>query len=494
MRILKKGRNFFNNKIMKSTIITVILFLVIIAIYIELNIIVDKLKFPETDITSSKLYSISDETMRKINSIDKKVTIKLYNFDEYMSKTNIENSVALIQKYNDANKNIVIEMDNSTDYRNPTIVVCCDNNEKIVDIDYLYTYNLSTNTYMDIDYDLTEQELTNAIMEVSSQNKKSIYFCVTHSAYGTKIQEIYATAVSRLSTQLNDVYMINISNTEKIPDDCDVLIIPRVTEDFTMEEKNKIIDYINRGGNIIALQEAKSLIDSGETPNYQEILDLYGVSISDSIVMEGTPEYMLSGKPDFVIPQINKQSSIGKNMEENAKLFMIYAAKINMADEETLDNLNVSYEVVASTSDTSFLRNDIDNTSYEKIDTDEDAPNSTVAALITKKVDDDKTSKLLIFSNSVFISDYNISIKDKITSEVKTRATLSINDNEEIFEHAIKYLSENEDAILLRKPYSNSIPTVKLIENNGIVKLFFGLPLVVIFVGIIVWRHRKNKK
>ena len=490
---MKKGRNFINNKIMKSTIITIIIFLVIIALYIELNILVDKLNFPEKDITSSKLYSISDETKNKINSIEKKVTIKLYNFDEYMSETNIENSVMLIQKYNDTNKNIVIEMDNSTNYRKPTIVVSSENNEKVIDIDYLYTYSLSTNTYMDIDYDLTEQELTNAIVEVTSENKKNIYFCVTHSAYGTKIQDIYATVVSRMSNQLNDVYMINISNTEKIPDDCDILIIPRITEDFSTEEKNKVIDYINKGGNIIALQEAKSLIDSSDTPNYQEILDLYGVNISDGILMEETSEYMLSGKPDFIIPQVNKQSSIGKSMQENAKLFMIYAAKINIADEEALNNLNASYEVVASTSDSSFLRNEIDNTSYERIDTDEDAPNSTVAALITKKIDENKTSKLLIFSNSVFISDYNISIKDKITNEVKTRATISTNDNEEIFEQAINYISENKEAILLKKQYSNSIPTLKLIENNGIVKLFFGLPLVIIFIGIIVWRYRKNK-
>lgn len=491
---MKKGFNFASKKIMKSTIITIVLFLVIIALYIELNIIVDKFNFPEKDITSSKLYSISDDTKNKIQNIEKEVKIKLYNFDEYLSKSNIENSFELIQKYNDVNKNIIIEKDNSTDYRNPTIVVSCGEKEKIVDIDYLYTYSLSTDTYTDVDYDLTEQELTNAIVEVTADNKKNIYFCISHSAYGTKIQEIYATAVSRISTQLNDVYMINLSNAEVIPDNCDILIIPRVTEDFSVEEKNKIIDYINRGGNIIALQEAKSLIDCGDTPNYQEILDMYGVSISDSIVMEGTSEFMLSGKPDFVIPQVNKESCIGKYMEDNSKLFMIYAAKINIADQEILDSLNASYEVIAHTSNTSFLRNDIDNTSTERIDTDEDAPSSTVAALITKKIDENKASKLLVFSNSVFISDYNISIKDKITNETKTRATLSMNDNEEIFEQAIKYLSGNEDVVLVKKSYSDSIPTIKILENEGIIKLFFGLPLVVIFIGIIVWRHRKNKK
>ena len=154
--------------------------------------------------------------------------------------------------------------------------------------------------------------------------KKKIYFCISHSAYGTKIQEIYATAVSRISTQLNDVYMINVTNTEKIPDECNLLIIPRITEDLKKKKKDKIVDYINNGGNLLILQEAKSLIHSEDMPNYQEILDLYGVSISDTIIMEGNSEFMLTGKPDYVIPQVNKDSSIGKNMQENSKLFMIY--------------------------------------------------------------------------------------------------------------------------------------------------------------------------
>lgn len=487
-------QNFSNKKIMKSTIITIILFAVIIAIYIEFNIIIEKLNIPEKDLTSSKLYSISEESKNRLSPINKEVKIKLYNFEEYMSESNIENSVSIIEKYNNINKNIIVEKDNSTDYSEPTIIVSCGEKTKQIDIDYLYTYNFSTDTYTDIDYDLTEQELTNAIVEVTSDSKKNIYFCISHSAYGTNIQEIYATVVSRLSTQLNDVYMINISNAEKIPDDCSILIIPRVIEDFSEEEKNKIIDYINNGGDIIALQEAKSLIDSTDTPNYQQILDMYGVSISDGIVMEGSSDYMLSGKPDFIVPQINKESSIGKSLEDNSKIFMIYAAKINLADEEILNNLDVTYEVIASSSNTAFLRNEIDNTSYERINTDEDAPNAMVAALVTKNIDENKTSKLLIFSNSVFISDYNISIKDKITNSVKTRATLSINNNEELLEKSINYLSENKEALLLKKSYSNSISTIKLIENNEIIKLFFGLPLVVLFTGIIVWRYRKNKK
>lgn len=491
MKILQ---DLSKKKIMKSTIITIVLFIVTIALYIELNIIIEKLHIPEKDITTSKLYSISDNTENRVKNIDKEVKITLYNFDEYMGKSNINNSVAIIEKYSELNKNIHVEKNNSTNYTEPTIVVSCGENKKEINVNYLYTYKFSTNTYTDIEYDLTEQELTNAIMEVTSQSKKNIYFCISHSAYGAEIQNIYATIISRISTKLNDIYMINITNAEKIPDDCDVLIISRVVEDFSDEEKSKLVDYINNGGDIVVLQDAKTLIKSQDTPNYQEILDMYGVNISDSLIMESGSENMLINMPDFILPKVNEQSNIGKKLENDARLFMIYAAKINFADQDTLDNLNVSYEVIAKSSEESFLRNDIANTSKERIETDEDSPNAVVAALVTKDIGENKKSKLLIFSNSVFISDYNIAIQDKVTSEVKNRATLYVNDNEAFFEQAIRYLANNEESLLLQKSYSNSVPTIKLIENDGIVKLFFSLPLIVLCIGIIVWRHRKNKK
>lgn len=505
---MKKSLNFSNKKMAKHTIITIVIFAIIIALYIELNILIDKFNISDIDLTESKLYSITDNTKERISSINKKVKIQIINFNEYLYASNISNSVNVIKKYTDINSNITVEETNSNDYGIPCITVSCDNNIEIISLDDLYTYEYSTDTYTEEDFDVTEELITNAILNVTLEEKNKVYMYITHSSYKENITACFSVLNNKIKEELNDIYYLDLSEAENIPGDCSCLIIPAIKEDITEQEKEKIINYINKGGNILLMQEAYGILNV-DVPNFKEILNLYGFSISDGVILENSSDNMISGIPEYIVPEINYNSTIGKNLDKNSKISLIDAGKIEFKDEETLKQLNVSYEIISQVSNTAYYRSDLSNKEYMKSDSDEEASNAIVSALIKKQIDENNYSELIVFSNSVFatnaieVQDSNgnssvinlIYIPDILNKEKISRSSaININNNQEILENSIKYLSNNTDSLILRKKYYNNIPTLNLLKSSTIVELLFGLPMIIIFIGYIVWRMRRNKR
>ena len=68
-------------KILRNLLVTILLMLVIVALCVGLNILIDKLNIPDVDLTQEKLYSLSQESKDKIKSV-KDTKIILYNMDD----------------------------------------------------------------------------------------------------------------------------------------------------------------------------------------------------------------------------------------------------------------------------------------------------------------------------------------------------------------------------------------------------------------------------
>ena len=70
---MKNALEVLKKKWLKDTSLTLLLIAIIVAIYFEVNVLVDKLNVPDIDLTKSQIYSLSNETKDKIKGIDKKI-------------------------------------------------------------------------------------------------------------------------------------------------------------------------------------------------------------------------------------------------------------------------------------------------------------------------------------------------------------------------------------------------------------------------------------
>ncbi|MBR3199446.1 MAG: Gldg family protein [Bacilli bacterium] len=477
----------------KQALLSVLLFVVIIVLYMELNVIINKANIEKIDITENKTYSLSNDTISRISKIDKDVQIKLIDFENYTNYSAINDIVEIADKYPRINSKISVTMSSSeTADENgalyPHLIIKTAENEQELTVDELFLYKYYTMWSYNDEYYISEEVLTNCILNVANNEAKKVYLLKDKMIYSEKYILSLATRIKNLGN--NYGYLDFTKNTD-IPNDCALIILPPVKEDLSDTEKVAIEKYINNGGNILFLEESKSLTQI-ETPNYDYIMSLYGFTISDGIILEKNNR-VVEDNPGLIYTNINQDNEIFNNMKNHPAMSVMDSGVINIADTDKMNELGVTYKTLATSSQESYMRKDLTDSNLDKSENDVDTPNAVLGAYFTKKIGD-KTSKAIVFSSSLFASDRPVYVKDFVTGKNVAVSLIYMNDNEEIITNSIKYLTENENTILARKKHYDTVPGIGLIKDGITLKIVFFIPVLIVFIGIMVWRHRKNKK
>lgn len=80
---MKKFLEIIKNKWLIKWTTTIALIIIVIAAYILLNWGIGKINVEDIDFTEKKLYSLSDETKKKIENLNQEITIQLINMKDY---------------------------------------------------------------------------------------------------------------------------------------------------------------------------------------------------------------------------------------------------------------------------------------------------------------------------------------------------------------------------------------------------------------------------
>lgn len=493
----------FKDKTKKQAILSLLLFIVVIALYIELNVLISKLNIPDIDVTEAKIYSITEESKAKLSSIDKEVKIQLVNFENYENYIIIDDVMTLLKQYKKINNKIEIEsITTNTEEelvsKYPYIIISSEEKEYVILLDYLVSYKYNSDYGYEEEFYISEETLTNSIINVTKDNIDKVYFYLEKSVYtkGT----IFTSVINRLNSMGVQVDFLELSESLSIPEDCKCIIIPPLGRDMSSEgdvladisdqEKDVLVDYIENGGNMMFLQESKSLMNL-ETPNLDYIMNLYGFSISDGLIIE--KENRIQNNPGNIYANINFNNNVFKSLNKNSKLSMFEASKINIENEEKLSELGVTYQVLATGSNTAYLRRDLENSSTDICDSDEPA-NGAILGLCAEKTVNGVTSKAIVYSNSVFAVNSPIYLKDSISNKNIGVEMILIDDNEEIISNSIRYLINNNDIVMSKKVHYDLVPSSNLLTDGITLKIIFIIPMIIIFLGYFVWKNRKNKK
>lgn len=477
----------------KQALLSVLLFVVIIVLYMEANVILKRADIEKLDVTEGKVYSLSEESISRISAIDKDVNIKLIDFDNYIDYSAISDIVELVNKYSKVNSKISVTMTSSdTADENgalyPHLIISSSDKEQELTVDELLLYKYFTQWSSNEEYYISEEVLTNTILNVTNNDTKKVYLFKDKMVYSEKYIMSLATRIKNLG---NNYGYLDLSDSKEIPSDCALIILPPLKEDLSNNEKISIENYINNGGNILFLEESKTLT-AIDTPNYDYIMSLYGFSVSDGVVLERNNR-VVEDNPGLIYATIHHDNDILNNLNKHANVSLMDSGIVNFENNEKLNELGVTYQILVSTSNEAYLRKDLADANLDKSENDIDCPNATIGAFITKKVGE-KSSKAIVFSNSLFVSDRPVYVKDFITGKNVAVSLNYMNDNEEIIASSIKYLSENKNTIMARKKHYDTVPGVGLLKDGITLKIIFIIPVIIIAIGFIVWRHRKNKK
>lgn len=479
----KKSRNQLK-KWLRQTSLTVLLIAIIVAAGIGINLAVENANLTDFDFTQDKIYSLSEQSKQIAESVDKDVNIILINMaeaqEDFANKYNSINDKITVEVIDDvtARPDLTEEYGISSD--SSVIIVESGDKEKLLSSYDLYTIDYTTYTQKDI----TEEALTNAIIDVTTDEKPIVYALTGHNKYST---DYFYYFYQDLEDEAYEVKDLDLLTTGSVPEDCSALMITTLAEDITEAERDAILDYINNGGKIILFSDPNST--GKEMPNFQDVLDEYGISISEGVILEQDSSKMLYGTPSAILVTVSPNTSVTSNTNMNINACFMTTGRIDIADSEKLEELGVTVETLATAGENAFYRTDYAIETTSKTDADEDAGNATLGALIEKTIDDDTTSELIVYANNIFITNLQIAISQQYYSYA-----LDFYNNEDLAINSIAYLTGRDNMITIRKDVETTNYTVTAEQNTIILIIIFTIPVVIIIIGIVVWQVRRRKK
>ena len=490
----EKKPNKFIQTIKKKWLVdgskTFLLVVIIIAIFIGINMGMQTLELTPLDFSQDQLYTLTEESKERVKDIDKDVHIYFIGY------TDEDTNLSLAKQYKNANEKIVaeaIDINNRPDLANKYgiesgtqgIIVECGEKSKVLKASDLVTYD--TTTYETIS--IAEEKLTSSILSVVADKVPKVYFLEGYSELtltnSMNLLNMY------MQNEVMEVSSLDVLTTGKIPDDCDTLVITTPNKDFDDVATNAITDYINSGRNILWLNAA--VTQNQDYPNVNKILAMYGVNPFEAgIIRETDTSKMITESPDLIKPDLNA-STVTKDLYTTTGVIFINATKINI-NEDALEELKVTKTELANASEGAYFRTDFNVQSNSAQEGEEKGP-FVVGAELEKTIQEENeetgekaiTSKLVIYGENFFISDFQLSQNSQY-------AAVQLAYNKDLVLNSIAYLTDREEDITARKNTGTVTYTATQEQDTIIRIIIFAVPCVIILLGIIVWQVRRRKK
>lgn len=303
------GRNSFQpvkegkKRLLVGAIGTAVIIVAIIALNIGVRFL--PAEYMQFDMTKNGWYSITDETKDLLDTLEEEVTIYvigeedevddivnmyLNSYDKYSDKINIEyKSLDLYPTFYLDYANSYLEASSMIVELGDKFRVIPYTDCYVVEYGYDASYQM-TSTITGID---VEGQITAAIGSMLAGDDRIVYFLEGHNEI-----DISQTLLSRFIKGGYTVRTLSLLRETEVPEDAVTLVINGPENDLSTEEVAAVKRYVERGGNLIMMAS----LDIQETPNYDALMEEYGVTITEGSVVEGDSYYVYNQIPFAILP------------------------------------------------------------------------------------------------------------------------------------------------------------------------------------------------
>lgn len=316
MNTVKKSK-----KNLKFSSIAGLLAIMLIVIVILINVAISFFDV-HLDMTPNKLYSLDDKSVDYLNSLEKEVDVYLLidldeiknadDADEMLAFTTLMDQLSEYEKVNlididsDENPEIINEL-NPEGYldikRGDMVVKCGDAIRKVPASEmYLYKYenDADGNQVVQNAYFQGETLIMGAIKSVVENISPSVYFLTGHGEKST--DQYYTNFVKNLKNVNYKVGNLNLSSEDAVPDDAAIIIAAAPQTDITSAEKDKLNDYLDKGGNLSLLMSPNQSNEDYE--NLVSIMNDYCIGMDYNKISETDSSRHLSNDEYTVMVEL----------------------------------------------------------------------------------------------------------------------------------------------------------------------------------------------
>lgn len=456
------SKNTISTGVFSTTTIGITLAVVVVG-----NLVVNSLPVTLTqiDCTYNKMYELTENTEEFLANLEEDIEIYVLNSDK-SKDTQIDET---LQRYKALSKHISVEyVDPSVNpyfYQSYTdtspsqnsVIVVGSQRSKVIDyydlyeIEYsmnYYTYSYTTNV---TGYD-AEGQITSAIEYVTmdAEELAVIYELTGHGE--TSLSSAFTEVLEKANIRLES---LNLFNEEAVPEDAQAIIIHAPTTDFNTEDAQKVIDYLNSGGNAIVTCNYGTM---GLT-NFDSIIQTFGLDWVDGIVAENNIQYYYSGNPFYLLPEVNSTSYTSSIAGEY--VLALYGVGITYPE----DTDTITYDSLLETTDSSVSKTDLQNITTSKYEEGDVEGPFSIGVAATKMIDDETASQLVVLGSSMILSD-------------DTNMVVSGN-------HALMFTNIISQMTTETELASSVIPVKELSLSNITIDTMTSLSLAFVIIGVV---------
>lgn len=478
----------------------VLVVVIVLAILVLLNYFLSRHNY-RLDFTEAKLHSLSDQSVQVLKNLKKEVQIKGFFRDGNFSRSKMEDLLKNFVYYSKMIKFEFVDPD-----KNPGLV-------KGYNITQDGTTVLEAGANENRITTTTEEDLTNALIKVTREGKKIIYFLEGHGEHSIEQAEDlgYSFVRDELQKLGYEAKKLTLALSETFPQDCALLVVPGPQKDLLPNEFETITGYLGSGGRVFFM------VDPETAPGLVPYLAQFGITLENDVIVD-TVSRLFGG--DYFMPVITEYEIHEITRNFRYATFFPYARSVDPADpkpegitlsvlgktspnswsERQLEQRQVAFDkdkdkqgpislAVVGTVDAKALENE--ETPAEQSERDagakkaeepgkEDEPETAEESPETPPaVDTEREGRLAVFGDSDFASNryYNLS------------------GNGNFFMNTVNWLTEESDLISIQ-PRTSSPRTVQFTPSQGRMIFFVSvviLPLFILVLGISVWLRRRSR-
>ncbi|HIR13321.1 MAG TPA: GldG family protein [Candidatus Choladousia intestinavium] len=357
----------------------------VVAGAVVLNLIAAEIpsQYTSLDVSDDKLYTLTEQTKELAASLTEDVTLYYIVQD-----SNRDDTVSrLLERYDDLSSHITVEERDPVLYPNfvsqytsdslteNSVIVVCGDQSRIVNYEDMYEqeFNYTYYTYETTGFD-AEGQITSAISGVSSGDLPTLYVLTGHNEL-----QLDDTMTRSIEKENIAIESLNLITEDAVPEDAGCLLIYSPAQDLSDAETTKILNYLRTGGKAVILTD----YTAQEMPNLASVLEYYGVTLEEGIVLEGDSQHYVQ-LPYYLIPDINS-TDFTSDLTGGSTYVLMAAAQSIQTAEEPRDGVSISS--ILTTSDASYSKADPQNMStYEKEEGDTEGP-FDIGVAITETVE-----------------------------------------------------------------------------------------------------------
>lgn len=419
------------------------------------------------DLTENKRFSLAKQTVKILKNLKREVTGYIFMMEADQARPQIEDLFKQYSAESPLFKYEFVDPDSDPETArrlggsNRMVVFATENGQEKVS-------------------NLDEKTITNALVKVTRDRKKKIYWVTGHGEFNPTTDSVDEGAIQARDAMVEanfEVAELMLARVSEVPEDGDILVVASPRTEFFPTELEVLTSYLERGGKVLFLLEPQT------SAGVVSWLEDYGIEVGNDIIIDANQlNRMFGGSP--LSPIISDFEAVDIADGFQGRGFVLFNTARSVAASDPPPPAKVVRNILKTGAE-SWAETDFTNLRESKPDagTDRLGPVHVGAYVeFTSTIQEGKdtipTARMIVYGDGDLAS-------NKFVGQAN---------NMDLLLNSVAWLAQEEDTINIRPKQAGGSPILITPNENMTILALTAIvwPAIPFLLGITIFAYRRR--